>query len=141
MSKENPIDKDKITDKPNTLIYPHHVGSPVIKPEDKGKLKGRALAAMEQQTDQQLDQIKEQMQLLAEQASKIQQRKEVSEQIYTADFRFEPLINHTYFLYRRESLKTLLSMVPPDQWGRKGCPYEFVASVKLLADHTWEVLE
>lgn len=67
---ENPIDPDKITLTPHSLEYAHHVGSALIKPEDVGKVKGRALTAMEYQTDQQLSQLYAQMQLLAEQAKK-----------------------------------------------------------------------
>lgn len=139
--EENPIDKDKITENPSSLEYPHTRGGQVIKPEDRGKLKGRALSAMEQQTDHQLDQIREQMSLLADQAGKIQKRKEVSEQIYMAEMRFEPLISHTYHLYQRDNGSTVLSMVHPDQWGKSGTPYDFVATVKLLADHTWEIID
>jgi hypothetical protein len=137
----NPIDPDKITETPNTLLYPHHVGSAIVKPEDQGKLKGRALSAMDQQTDQQLSQIYEQMQLLAQQASKIQERKAISERIYMAEMRFEPLISHVYHLYSRDNSSYLLSMVAPEQWGRSGTKLTFVATVKLLADHTWEVLK
>src|SRR5690606_25656205 len=115
---ENPIDPDKITENPNTLEYPHHAGSALVKPEDKGKIKGRALAAMEHQTDMQLDQIYEQMQLLAAQAKKLNLRKNVSELIYQAEMRFEPLINHIYHLYRKEDGNYLLSLIAPDQWGR-----------------------
>ena len=35
----NPIDKDKTSDSPGLLEYAHHVGSALIRPEDKGKLK------------------------------------------------------------------------------------------------------
>lgn len=136
----NPIDTDKITETPNTLLYPHHVGSAIVKPEDQGKLKGRALSAMNQQTDQQLAQIYEQMQLLAQQANKIQERKVISERIYMAEMRFEPLISHVYHLYSRDNRSYLLSMVAPEQWGRSGSNLIFVATVKLLADHTWELV-
>ncbi len=138
---QNPIDADKITENPNNLMYPHHVGSAIVKPEDQGKLKGRALSAMEQQTDLQLSQIYEQMQLLADQAKKIQDRKDISEWIYGAEMRFEPLISHVYHLYQRDSGIYLLSMIAPNQWGRSGNSLEFVATVRLLADHTWDVLE
>lgn len=138
---ENPIDPDKITENPNTLEYPHHAGSALVKPEDKGKIKGRALAAMEHQTDMQLDQIYEQMQLLAAQAKKLNLRKDVSELIYQAEMRFEPLINHIYHLYRKEDGNYLLSLIAPDQWGRSKRSFEFLATVRLLADHTWDVLE
>ena len=84
----NPIDPDKITENPHSLEYAHHAGSALIKPEDQGKLKGRALEAMDHQTDMQLNQIYEQMQLLAEQAKKLNARKQVSEFIYQAEMRF-----------------------------------------------------
>lgn len=138
--KKNPIDPDKVAENPHSLEYGHTVGSAVIKPEDKGKIKGRALSAMEHQTDQQLGQIQEQIQLLADQAKKIQRRKNISERIYMAEIRFEPLINHTYHLYETDDYKHLLSMIAPDQWGRSKNSYTYIATVKLLADHTWEVL-
>jgi hypothetical protein len=137
----NPIDKDKITETPSTLPYAHHVGSAIIKPEDKGRIKGRAMAAMVEQTNSQMQQIYEQMQLLAEQAKRLEKRVLVSEKIYNADINFEPVIGHTYYLYRRKNGKQVLSMVAPENWG-KSIPFEaFEAKVKLLADHTWEVLE
>jgi hypothetical protein len=143
MSKEfvNPIDKDKITENPHSLEYGHHAGSALIKPEDQGKLKGRALSAMEFQTDMQLGQIYEQMQLLAEQAKKLQDRKTISEKIYLAEMRFEPLINHIYHLYQKENSTYLLSLIGPNQWGRSKRTVDFVATVRLLADHTWDILE
>lgn len=137
----NPIDKDKITENPHTLEYAHHAGSALIKPEDQGKLKGRALSAMEHQTDMQLGQIYEQMQLLADQAKKLNDRKLISERIYLAEMRFEPLINHVYHLYQKENKSYLLSLIAPNQWGRSKHSFEFVASVRLLADHTWDILE
>ncbi len=137
----NPIDEDKITENPSTLPYAHTVGGVVIKPEDKGRIKGRALAAMEDQTQMQMDQIREQIELLAKQAEALKKRKEISQMIYGAEMSFEPLINHIYHLYLRKNGKMLLSMVAPTEWGRK-LPFErFVATVRLLADHTWEILE
>ena len=64
----NPIDPDKITENPGLIAFPHSVGGAVIKPEDQGKIKGRSVSAMEFQTEMQLNQIYEQMQLLANQA-------------------------------------------------------------------------
>ena len=138
---KNPIDPDKITETPSTLEYGHHTGSAVIKPEDQGKLKGRALSAMEHQTDMQMDQIRQQMQLLADQAKSLQDRKVISEIIYSAEMRFEPLINHIYHLYEKENRTFLLSLIAPDQWGRSKKSFEYVATVRLLADHTWDIIE
>ncbi|MHA7128591.1 DUF2452 domain-containing protein [Algoriphagus namhaensis] len=132
--------KEKTTENPGTLPFAHHSGSALIKPEDKGKITGRAVAAMHSQTDMQMSQIYQQMQLLADQAKKIQARVEISERIYQASISFEPLINHIYFLYQKEDGTDFLSMISPEEWGRKKGYSHFIAEVKLLADHTWEIL-
>lgn len=132
--------KEKTTETPGILPYAHHSGSAIIKPEDKGKITGRAGAAMHSQTDMQMAQIYEQMRLLAEQAKKIQSRVEVSQRIYQASIAFEPLINHVYFLYQKTDGSDFMSMIAPEEWGRKKDWAIFVAEVKLLADHTWEIL-
>lgn len=132
--------KDKTTENPGILPYAHHSGSALIKPEDKGKITGRAVAAMHSQTDMQMSQIYQQMQLLADQAKKIQARIEVSERIYQASIAFEPLINHHYFLYQKSDGTDFMSMIAPEEWGRKKDFAEFIAEVKLLADHTWDIL-
>jgi hypothetical protein len=35
----------------------------------------------------------------------------------------------------------MLSLIGPLSWGRSGQDLTFLATVKLLADHTWEVIE
>lgn len=138
----NPIDKDKIAENPGLLPYAHTVGGSVIKPIDEGRVKGNALAAMEQQTDMQMAQLYKQMELLAKQAEAIKKRKEVSESIYLADMSFEPKIGHAYYLYEKENGKSVVSLVAPNEWGRRGMPFAaFVAKVRLLADHTWDIIE
>ena len=133
--------RDKITENPGTLTYPHHAGSAMVKPEDKGKVKGRAVTAMHEQTTSQLDQIYQQVQLLLTQAKDIKARIEVSERIYLATMGFEPIIGKIYYLYQKDNLQDVLSMVSPMEWGDKMPFNAYVAKVRLLADHTWEVLE
>lgn len=136
----NPIDKDKITETPGLLEYAHTVGSAVIRPEDKGKLKGRALAAMYEQTDQQMAQIKQQIDLLANQVRELQKRKEISEKIYDCKMGFQPVIGHTYHLYQKEDASYTLSMLGDSDWGRSKPNWEYLTAVKLLGDHTWQIL-
>ncbi len=137
----NPIDPDKVAENPSTLPYAHTVGSFQIKPIDEGKVKGRAVRAMEQQTTRQLEQIQGQIKTLAEQAKAIQERVVISQQIYQAEMSFEPLIGHTYYLYQKKDESFVLSMVAPTEWGRSK-PFEsFIASVTLMADHTWDILQ
>jgi len=136
---ENPIDKDKTTENPGTLPYAHNVGSAVIKPTKQGVIRSKALSAMEEQTDMQLRQIKEQIDLLASQAREIQERKELSAIIYQAHIGFKPEINHIYHLYQKDDNGYVLSMIGPDEWGSKPKYPEFLYTVRLLADHTWKI--
>lgn len=131
--------KDKVTETPSTLEYGHHSGSALIKPEDKGKIKSNALMAMKEQTDTQLLQIQEQVQLLMKQAKAVQDRISISERIYMAEFKNEPLIGKTYYLYEKKDGSDAVSLIGPNEWGRS-YPYErHLATARLLADHTWEV--
>lgn len=137
----NPIDKDKTAEDPGLIAYPHHIGSIVVKPEDQGKLKSRALSAMREQTNKQLAQIQRQAALLAKQASELQKRVEISEKIYTAELSFEPFIGHIYHLYKKGDAYKLY-MIGPDEWGKtKRDNIEYISSVKLLSDHTWEIVD
>ncbi len=148
--KPKPINVDEIdldlmkkhtTDVPGLIEYAHSVGGFSIVPTKQGAIKGRALKVMEQQTNMQMDQIFKQMKLLAEQAKKIKDRADVSVEIYDATLGFEPLVGNTYFLYEKSDGKKLVSMVSPKEWGEK-IPFErFIAQVKLLADHTWDIVE
>jgi hypothetical protein len=142
MSQEffNPINKEKITETPHLLPYAHNVGSAIIKPIDKGRTKGNAMTAMYQQTGNQLNQIKEQVETLIKQAQAIHDRIYISEKIYKADMGFKPVINQTYHLYERNDGSFVLSLVAPSEWGRSR-PFHFLASVNLLADHTWDIIE
>ena len=136
----NPINKDKVAENPGLLPYAHTIGGVAIVPIDVSSVKGRAVQAMRDQTDMHKGQIYEQIELLARQVKEIEYRKWVSEQIYGADMSFEPSINKTYHLYQRKNEVLLLSLVSPDEWGRRGHPFkEYIATVKLLADHTWEI--
>lgn len=135
----NPISPDKVAESPGLLAYAHTAGGAVIRPEDKGKITGRAVSAMREQTDMQLSQLFRQMQLLADQATAIRHRVEVSERIYGAQMNFEPVINHTYYFYTRKDGSDVLSMIGPTEWGRK-FPFErCLATVRMMADHTWDV--
>lgn len=137
----NPIDKDKIAENPHNLPYAHNVGSAIIFPDDKERIKGHAMSAMVEQTNLQMKQIYDQMELLINQANHLKKRVELSEQIYSAEMGFKPLTGHTYHLYEKEDGNKVLSMIGPNQWN-KGCKYHrFVATAKLLGDHTWEILE
>ena len=103
-------------------------------------IKHKALTAMEEQTNMQLQQIRKQIELLALQAQEIQRRKDLSLTIYNARLSFKPNIGQTYYLYEREDGSHLLSLVSPKEWGPSGPFKRFISGVRLLADHTWSEL-
>jgi hypothetical protein len=119
--------------------YPLSVSSPQIKPEDKRLVKGTAYEAMQYQANQQIALLRKQAELILQQVKAIEERVQISQKIYEADMRFTPTAGETYHLYRKNG-KSVITMVSPDEWGAT-MPYdEYIASMKLLADKTWEIL-
>ena len=124
----------------SVLPYAASVSGAVIRPTEEGMIKHKALTAMEEQTNMQLDQIRQQIELLALQAQEIQKRKELSLMIYEAKLTFKPNIGQVYYLYQKNDDSYLVSLVSPKEWGAAGPFKKFIATVQLLADHTWKEL-
>lgn len=124
----------------SVLPYSASVSGAVIKASEEGVIKHKALTAMEEQTNMQLEQIRKQIELLALQAHEIQKRKELSLTIYSARLSFKPNIGQTYYLYEKNDDSFTLSLVSPKEWGKNGPFKNFVSAVQLLADHTWKEL-
>lgn len=121
----------------SVMPYSASVSGAVIKPNEEGVIRHKALSAMEEQTNMQLQQIRKQIELLALQAQEIQMRKELSMIIYNAKLSFSPVIGNVYYLYEKQDGNHFVSMVSPKEWGGGGPFKKLVAAVKLLADHTW----
>jgi hypothetical protein len=121
----------------SVLPYASSLTGVAIRPTKEGVIKHKALSAMEEQTNMQLNQIKEQIELLARQAQEIKKRKELSLMIYEAKLNFKPQIGSTYHLYEKKDCSHILSLVAPKEWGGSGPFKQFISSVQLLADHTW----
>ena len=121
----------------SVLPYASSVGSVAIRPTKEGVIKHKALSAMEDQTNMQLNQIRQQIELLAKQAQEIRKRKELSLMIYEAKLSFKPQIGQVYHLYEKRDNTHILSLVAPQEWGGAGPFKQYLSSVQLLADHTW----
>jgi hypothetical protein len=122
----------------SVMPYSASVSGALVKPTEEGVIRHKALTAMEEQTNMQLDQIRKQIELLAMQAQEIHKRKELSMMIYGAKLSFKPEIGQIYYLYEKSANSFMISLISPKEWGA-AMPYEkFVAAVQLLADHTWK---
>ncbi|MEY3209254.1 MAG: hypothetical protein RL064_1285, partial [Bacteroidota bacterium] len=101
----------------SVLPYASSAGSVAIRPTKEGVIKHKALSAMEDQTNMQLNQIREQIELLARQAQEIRKRKELSLMIYEAKITFKPQIGQVYHVYEKSDGSHVLSLVAPSEWG------------------------
>jgi superfamily I DNA and/or RNA helicase len=119
---------------------PLTISSPKINPIDKRLVKATAFETMQYQANQQISIIKQQAELLMEQARKIEERMEISRKIYEADLNFEPVIGTTYHVYEKNG-RTVLSLVAPNEWGKK-MPFDHhVCSATLLGDKSWDLVK
>ncbi len=134
MEDETPVPNQSLSP------IPLHVGSALIRPEDKGKITSVAVEAMNHYANQEIDLLREQAELIMKQVHQIEERVEISHQIYQAEMRFTPKIMGVYHLYEKNNGVKLLSMVGPKEWGRNFPYKQHIAQVKLLGDHTWEVI-
>lgn len=132
--------KKKTVDLPGLIEFAHSVGGFAITPTKQGHIKGKAMTAMQQQTQQQLDLLFEQMKALATQAKIIRDRVDVSQWVYDAAMNFQPDIGQRYFLYQKTKAGDhVLSLIGPDEWKNNMRFEACIAEVELLADHTWKI--
>ncbi|GAB1448942.1 MAG: DUF2452 domain-containing protein [Bacteroidetes bacterium] len=119
---------------------PLNLGSPVIKAEDRNQIKANAVEAMHHYANQEISMLKKQADLIMEQVREIEKRLKVSEKIYQSDMRFTPVIGQVYHLYENgDHFK--LSLIGPNEWGRSKSVGKYLASVRLLGDHSWDLVK
>lgn len=139
--KNNEPDEFSYKGEASLSPIPLSISSPVIKPEDRNKIRANAVEAMHHYAQQEITILRKQAELIMQQVRDIEDRLQISEHIYESDMRFNPVVGQVYHLYEKDDHYTL-SLVGPLEWGRKGMPFKrFVASVKLLGDHSWDVLK
>ena len=117
--------KDKSTDNPGLLPYPHHVGSTVIKPESTSKFINRGVSKVNHEFKDRFDKIRQEYELLIEEA-------EWNKIIYESELKFEPVVGEIYHLYTKNS-KNFISVIGPTEWKQ-----DYLGSFKLNADLKWE---
>lgn len=112
----------------NILPYATAVSGPVITVPniDAFKQKGVTKASKLLQTE--WEELQAKIKTFATQAQQTQK-------VYQAEFKFEPLVGETYFLYRGKT-SDFLSIIPPGQWKK-----EFLGAFRLTSEFTWEAIE
>lgn len=109
--------------------YATAVGSPEIKITDLSIFKKRASYQINTELQAKFNELKAQYEELQRQASQTQL-------VYNATFNFEPIIGHTYHLYRKNTQENFLSILTPEE-----CNFEHLGSFRLETNFMWKKLD
>jgi hypothetical protein len=88
---------------------------------------------------QEYDRIMELVAVLEKQAADIKRRLEVTDSVHSAEYQFQPVLGHCYWLvWHKRKEKVLLVMHGPDGWNTSAPEdYVYQTQVKYMGDHTW----
>ena len=78
--------------------------------------------------------------LKEKQAQDIKRRLDVTDAVYAAEYNFQIVMGHCYWLvWHKRHNKNLLVINGPDDWST-GVPedYQYLMQVKYMGDHTWQ---
>jgi hypothetical protein len=92
---------------------------------------------------QEYDRIIELVSVLEKQAQDIKRRLEVTDMVHAAEYQFQIVMGHNYWLvWNKRKQHTLLTHHGPDEWNTgKPEDYEYITQVKYMGDHTWMELD
>jgi hypothetical protein len=110
------------------LPYASQASGPVIKIPNVDAFKQKGVEKVSKQLQTELEELQDKIKKFVKSASDTQR-------VYTAKFKFEPLVGETYFLYKGDK-KDYLSLIPPEQWKKK-----FIGAFKLSSEYKWERVE
>lgn len=108
--------------------YGTNVGAPSITTTDTIAWKNRNISKVNHQINAKYLEIKAEYNAMME-------RFEYNNLVYNAKFNFEPIVGHTYHLYRDRNQELFLSIIEPNQ-----CNFDHEGSFILNADQMWEKL-
>ena len=110
------------------LPYASQASGPVIKIPNVDAFKQKGVEKVSKQFQTELEELKDKIKDFVKTASDTQK-------VYTAKFKFEPLVGETYFLYEGEQ-EDYLSLIAPEQWKKK-----FLGAYRLSSEYKWERVE
>ena len=110
------------------LPYPSGANGPVIKIPNVDAFKQRGVEKVSKQFQAELEELKDKIKDFVESASHTQK-------VYAANYKFEPLVGETYFLYEGDQ-ENYLSLIAPNQWKKK-----FIGAYRLSSEYKWELVK
>ena len=110
------------------LPYASEASGPIIKVPNVDAFKQKGVKKVSKHFKTELEELKAKIKDFVRTASDTQK-------VYSAKFKFEPLVGETYFLYEGEK-EDYLSLISPDQWKKK-----FLGAYRLNSEYKWEHIE
>ena len=115
---------------PRELIYGSNLGAPAIKVDNVAGWKLSNIQNVNTEFQARYDE-------LMKEARKLQKEYEWNEILYTnVEYTFQPVIGHTYHLYKRQNGTMFLSIIEPCNWN-----IEYIASFRLESTNKWNKLK
>ena len=110
------------------LPYASELNSPIIDVPNVDVFKKRGVEKVSKQFNAELVDLKKKITRFAQEASDTQK-------VYSAKFKFEPIVGEVYFLYEGEK-ENYLSLIPPENWAEK-----FIGAFRLSSEYKWEQVD
>lgn len=110
----------------HSLPYATNVGAPVITQDDISTWKKEKVLKANKYFSKKYEEIKEQY-------SKLIEEFEWNQVVYSAHYNFQPIVGEKYYLYRRTTGETFLSLIGPSEWKQ-----EFIGEFELDSDNKWK---
>ncbi|MEM1336259.1 MAG: DUF2452 domain-containing protein [Bacteroidota bacterium] len=109
--------------------YATNVGAPVIERENLAPWKNKGVGMLNAAMAAEYEEIRRRYQ-------QMQERFEYNSLVYASKFSFQPVVGHTYHLYKNKDGAAFLSILAPNE-----CNFDHVGSFRLGSDYVWEKLE
>lgn len=110
------------------LPYASSLSGTLIEVPNVDAFKQKGVTQAKQQLQAQWEEMQTKMKAFAKQA-------QLTERIYSAKFKFEPVVGELYFLYTGKE-GDFLSIIPPEQWKK-----DFVGAFRLNSEYLWETVD
>ena len=107
------------------LPYATNVGAPVITPDNISTWKNERILKTNHYFQKKYQEIKEQYDELLKEF-------EWNSVVYGSNYKFQPKIGETYYLYRRQDGELFLSIIKPTEWKQ-----EYVGEFELDSENKW----
>lgn len=123
----------------NITPYPTETGAPSFDLIPVSKQKDIMINHARMYAQQEYNRIMELVSVLQKQAADIKRRLDVTDMVYEAEYQFQIVMGHCYWLvWDKRKEKTLLVTLGPDEW-TTGVPEDYIYQIKVkyMGDHTW----